>query len=146
MRIPLLALLTVTVLPLPAAAEIYRWVDADGVVHYSEAAPPEGNYQRVHPLTSLNGIDNGSAAAGQFLDATGKRDAEAAKARQAATQAKAEGAEKCAKARERIAFLQDNTAHRLMVKGADGQPARMTDDEFDKELKTAQQDQAKYCN
>jgi len=45
MRICTSLLLTVMVLPgwqsTAMAAEIYRWVDADGILHYSDAAPPE---------------------------------------------------------------------------------------------------------
>jgi hypothetical protein len=36
--VPLLLLLCAT----PAAAQVYRWVDAKGTVHYSNAAPPKG--------------------------------------------------------------------------------------------------------
>ncbi len=146
MRLPILTLLTVATLPLLAQADIYRWVDANGGVHFSESAPQQGNYQQLNPETSPTGADSGVTSAGKFLGDKGKRDAAAGKAQQVATQAKAESAEKCAKARERIANLEEKTAHRLMVKGPDGQPARMTDEQFDQELKTAQQNQAKFCN
>ena len=32
-----------------AAEEIYRWVDADGVVHYTQVAPRLGHWERVTP-------------------------------------------------------------------------------------------------
>ena len=47
--------------------------------------------------------------------------------------------------RERVSFLQDKTAHRLMTTGADGQPSRMTDEEFDAAVKDAQDAADKYC-
>ena len=38
---PLCLLLVLSAAPL-GAAEVYRWVDADGVVHFSDKAPPSG--------------------------------------------------------------------------------------------------------
>lgn len=37
--------------PVHAAEEIYRWVDAAGVIHYTQVAPREGEWQRVTPGT-----------------------------------------------------------------------------------------------
>jgi len=38
--------------PLPAVAEVYRWVDADGQVHYGERPPPQGARKIELPETS----------------------------------------------------------------------------------------------
>lgn len=48
--LPFLALLLALTLPGTATASaIYRWVDAEGVVHYSSVAPRGVDYQRVDP-------------------------------------------------------------------------------------------------
>jgi hypothetical protein len=39
-------------LSLPAAAEVYRWVDADGKVHYSGSPPPQGGQLIELPATA----------------------------------------------------------------------------------------------
>ncbi|MGH8560929.1 MAG: DUF4124 domain-containing protein, partial [Nevskiales bacterium] len=39
----------VLAIPAFASAELYKWVDADGQIHYSERAPSEGPYETVRP-------------------------------------------------------------------------------------------------
>jgi hypothetical protein len=129
-------------LPLTAAAEIYKWTDASGVVHYSQNPPPQGSYKNVTPdLPPLSGGGAGGAAGGRHAAPAGT-----SSGGDSALQAKADNEERCAKARERISFLQEKTAHRLFVTGDDGQPARMTDDQFDTQMKDAQSAADKYCS
>ena len=40
---------TFTASPVGSAEKIYRWVDADGVVHYTQVAPRQGQWERVTP-------------------------------------------------------------------------------------------------
>lgn len=127
------------------AQQIYRWVDSGGVVHFSQTPPAEGNYQNVtsslpQPTTYAPGT-----AAGGKAQRPPPRDA-GAEHDQQALQAKADNEERCAKARERVTFLSDKTAHRLFVTGDNGQPARMTDEQFQQEMKDAQDAVDKYCN
>jgi hypothetical protein len=136
-----LALLLLS-LPLSAAAQIYKWTDANGQVHYSQNPPAQGSYKDVTPdLPQLSGgaaaVTTGKRAAAQGSSSSGG---------QAQLQAKADNEERCAKARERISFLQEKTAHRLYVTGDDGQPARMTDEQFTSQLKDAQDAADKYCS
>ena len=53
MRILLLAsaflLLATALPPAGAAQEVYRWVDADGLVHFTQTAPRDRPYERVAP-------------------------------------------------------------------------------------------------
>jgi hypothetical protein len=124
-------------LPLAAAAQqIYKWTDANGVVHFSQNPPADGSYENVTP----NLPPPGSAPKYHVNDQTG-----AAHSDPQATQASADNEERCAKARERVAFLEDKTAHRLFTTGADGQPSRMTDEEFDSAVKDANDAAQKYC-
>lgn len=113
----------------PAAAAVYRWVDAAGVVHYSESPPDHGNYDRLNISTGSSGVHVG------VDDLSGKP--AASTTAEGGIAAKAQDAERCAKARERIQVLEQTTAHRLMVTGADGQPARMTDEQYNAALSDA---------
>jgi hypothetical protein len=133
-------------LPLAASAQIYKWVDEKGEVHFSQNPPLQGNYEDVTPQspasgTSTEGSSRATAKAASHSSSSGGDD----RAAQQAMQARADNEERCAKARERVSFLQEKTAHRLFVTGDDGQPARMTNDQFDQELKDAQDAVNKYC-
>lgn len=141
---PAWAILLVCAAPLLASAEqIYRWVDSAGVVHFSQTPPAEGNYQNVtsslpQPTTYSPGpLPGGKAPRPMQHEGAADRDQ--------ALQAKADNEERCAKARERVSFLSDKTAHRLFVTGDNGQPARMTDEQFQQEMKDAQDAVGKYC-
>ncbi|MFI4981078.1 MAG: DUF4124 domain-containing protein [Nevskiales bacterium] len=135
-----IALFLLCSLPLAASAQIYKWTDANGQVHFSQNPPKEGNFQDVTPQLPVSGATSGGAA-----PAKRRQNAAAPPTNDTALQAKADNEERCAKARERISFLQEKTAHRLFVTGDDGQPARMTDDQFDQQLQDAQDAASKYC-
>lgn len=135
-----IALLLLCSLPLAASAQIYKWTDANGQVHFSQNPPKDGNFQDVTPQLPVSGATSGGAA-----PAKRRQSAAATTTNDAALQAKADNEERCAKARERISFLQEKTAHRLLVTGDDGQPARMTDEQFDQQLQDAQDAASKYC-
>jgi len=52
----LLLLLAMLALPLAAAADIYRWTDAQGKVHYSDSPPPEAKAKQVKiKINSIEG-------------------------------------------------------------------------------------------
>lgn len=131
-------------LPLAASAQIYKWTDANGQVHFSQNPPQQGNFQDVTPQLPVSGAATGSAPAKRRVRSASAGSSDDAAQQQ--LQAKADNEERCAKARERISFLQEKTAHRLFVTGDDGQPARMTDDQFDQQLKDAQDAAGKYCS
>lgn len=136
-------------LPLAPAlsAEVYKWVDANGVTHYTQDPPERGTqFQRITPQlpppTPAPGID--SLRRSQ-RDAD-SRDAEANKTREAGLKLKAETLERCAKARERMSFLQEKTARRLFRTGPDGEQVRYTQEDFDAEVKKAQDGIDQNCN
>jgi hypothetical protein len=128
-------------LPLAASAQIYKWTDANGQVHFSQNPPKTGAYSDVTPTEPASGTEMGPKPAAR----SAPRGSSSGGGSQANLQARADDAERCAKANERISYLQEKTAHRLMVTGDDGQPARMTDEQFDEQLKDAQDAASKYC-
>ncbi|GAC1624475.1 MAG: DUF4124 domain-containing protein [Nevskia sp.] len=142
-----LVLVLLCVLPTGAAvsAEIYRWVDAGGGVHFSQDPPSDRPYQRVTPqlapATPAPHVESLRKAQRSAEDA----ESESNKTRSAGLKLKAETLERCAKARERLSYLQEKTAHRLFKTGPDGQPARYTDEEFNAEIKKAQGEADQTC-
>ena len=131
-------------LPLAASAQIYKWTDANGQVHFSQNPPKTGNYSDVTPQLPVSGTSTGGSSSPR-PSGSGGASAPSAPSQQA-MQAGADNAERCAKANERISFLQEKTAHRLYVTGDDGQPARMTEEQFGQQLKDANDAAAKYCD
>jgi hypothetical protein len=138
--------LVLVLLPLSAAAQIYRWTDASGQVHFAQKPPATGDYQLLHPElpppTPAPGVD----AIRRRAQGYAQEDADRQKSRRVLLQAQADKAERCAKVRERIAYLEQSTAHRLFKTGDDGQPARLTEAEFQERLDDARSAAAKYCD
>lgn len=137
-------------LSLPAGAalagEIYRWVDSGGVLHFTEDPPAARPYQRVTPqLPPPTPAPHVDSLRESQRSAEGRAVDTASTTREAGLRLKAETLERCAKARERIGFLQEKTAHRLFKTGPDGQPARYTDEEFQAELGKAKTEAEQNC-
>lgn len=64
-------LLVLLSLALPAGAEIYRWTDAQGKVHYSDSPPPEAQAKQVK--IRINSIE-GPAVVSTLKDAPKAKD------------------------------------------------------------------------
>jgi len=126
-------------LPLLAAAQIYRWVDPNGQVHFSQNPPASGHYEEVTPPPSYN-TPSANVSAGVKPAFSSHTDGNPN------LKVKADNAERCAKARERVSFLEQKTASRLFKTGDDGQPSPLTQDEFDQQLNDAKAAGSKYCN
>jgi hypothetical protein len=140
-------LILVASLPLAAAADqIYRWVDKDGMTHFSSQPPASGDYKRITPSLPPTDAAPGIDAMRQRAQSIDSDNSKVAKARQDALKAKAEDAEKCAKARERISYLDEHPAHRLYTVGADGTESRMTDEQYDADMAQAKAIAADSCN
>lgn len=128
-----------------AAAEIYRWVDKDGITHFSQDPPAGAPYQRVTPQVAPATPAPHVESLRNAQQSAERQSAEVNKTREAGLKLRAETLERCAKARERITFLEEKTARRLFKTGPDGQPARYTDEEFDVELKKAKGEADQSC-
>ena len=130
-------------LPLAASAQIYKWTDPNGQVHFSQNPPKTGVYTDVTPTAPVSGTEMGPKPPPRFAPHDGA--SSGGGAAQASLQARADNAERCAKANEHISYMQEKTARRLFVTGDDGQPSRMTDEQFDEQLKDAKAAADKYC-
>lgn len=161
---PRFALIALLLLPAFASAQeatVYRWVDASGQVHFAQVPPASGKYDVIQGHRApapTPGAESGtdSAAATErandqrtrnqrFIEEAEARRKAEAEAKQKARTEKAEAEQKCAKARERVTFLEERTARRLATLADDGNYARMPEDEFLKRLDEAKQAVATDC-
>lgn len=68
-RIPAIVLVALVLCVAPAhATRTYKWVDEDGVTHYSQYPPPEGEAQIIEPSI---GVPSGTTGAEGSSDGTG---------------------------------------------------------------------------
>lgn len=125
-------------LPLLAAAAVYRWVDADGVVHFSQSAPVGQGAERIQPDVPPPTSAPAQKGMVQFSRTYEAQQTRQDKVREVALKRKAQRAEACAKARDRVSALEAATAHRLFVPDPGGGRHRMTEPEFERHLAAAQ--------
>lgn len=138
------ALLSVSAfLPQQTRGEVYRWVDESGQVHYSDRPPAvEAEAYSVPPP---NAAQSDPAAVKNFYEEQRRKreEREAKRAEQSAQRQLA--AEQCDQARERLKLLDERPPNRLMVTGPDGQPARMTTEQWNERRAKAQAGIDKNC-
>lgn len=142
----LASLLLTLCLPITGvAAEVYGWVDANGVKHFSQDAPPKGQPFKRIPVAESSPAVESQGTVGGAAKKTDSTLGGGPKTREAGLKLKAETLERCAKARERISFLEEKTARRLFRNGPDGEPVRYTDEDFSAELNKARELEAANC-
>jgi hypothetical protein len=149
MRVLLLAL----ALALPAAAaagQLYRWVDKDGTVRYSDLPPPAGTQSRTLNVPGSAPADSGGSSGAPSLKereaAFEKRQQEQKKAAEkAAAEAQQQAIKEanCRQARESLAVL--NTGQRIMQVDAQGNQYYPDDAQRAQETQKAQQAVREWC-
>ncbi len=154
--IALLAGLLLTALP--SAAEIYRWVDKDGKVQYSDKPPPEdATKSGTRKIDTKPAVDTGkSAEAGkgpttQDLEADFKKRRLAAREKEEAEDKKAKEAEKdaetrkerCTRARNKLRSMQEGV--RVFDYDAKGERVYATEDETKAMMEREQKNIAEFC-
>lgn len=130
-----------------ATDEIYKWVDEDGVTHYS-ARPPEGvEYQRM-----TTDADRATARTGASSTREGERPEEDDRATgdlpQLAEIAAEEPdpelvAERCEQARNNLNWLTQRT--RISVEGEDGELRRLSEEERQAQIQENQAFIDEWC-
>ena len=140
------ALLLPLLLALPglASAEIYRSVDAQGRVTYSQTPPKNGTAEKVTPRVSP-GKPGELEALQRQMEALDKERGEAAQ-KAAEQQAKtAERDQACAEAKARLLLLAQNNPNRLMSRNDKGEVERWTMERHDEQRRQAEQLAADTC-
>lgn len=132
------------------AATVYRWVDAEGRVHYGQTPPARGEAQALQTREPRPASPPVAAPApvepGRFLQQAEERRAAEQAARQEEARRKAESAQRCSEARTRLAALEEATPRRLLVTTAEGQSARMTEEEWNRRRQQAADAIAADCS
>lgn len=124
---------------------IYKWVDVEGVVHYTARPPDDIDYEEVgvetrEPVDSATG--GGEMASGEQEAKAGKTPPE--QPEMETTEPDPEVvAERCAQARENIENL--NQRANLLIRGEDGERRPITDEERQQILEEAQQFIDEWC-
>jgi hypothetical protein len=142
----------------PAFAQMYKWVDADGNVHYSDQPPPAKGVkeQRTIPKpAAATPAQGAAAAAGQNRPKTPaeqemefrKRRLEAAEA-EAKRQKEAEESDQkrrnCEQAKARVAMLQNGG--RIVKASPTGEQIYLDDADIARELVEARKIADSWCN
>lgn len=129
---PLTALLLMSLVALPAAAgTVYKWKDASGQVHYTQTPPPEGAVREPAQRSTQAAVQPGVTLSAPAPAAPPAQTGKPPEVKGAAAVETAEAkAKRCSEARERVAFLEERTAYRLMIEQPDGSSSRMTEEEF----------------
>ena len=160
---PALSLVALGLLALavPASADLYKWVDAEGKVHYSDQPPPPNAKPQKAPAAPRTPAPAAAPAAegkAAAAPATGpktaaeqemefrKRRVEAAEAeakRQQEAQAAAEKQRNCQQAMNRVAVLQ--TGGRITKAGPNGEQTYLGDSEIASELVEARRVADSWC-
>ena len=147
----LLASLVTTATDAAAQDTIYRWVDEDGVVHYTDQPNDKAGSEIVSIRDEDIDSSEASAAPAEASDAQPqgpsvaqqRREARAEKRRQAAEQQAAID-EGCAQRRQLVASLEPSP--RVMVENEDGTVTRMDDNARLEMLAEAKAYIAEKCN
>ncbi|HEY0289190.1 MAG TPA: DUF4124 domain-containing protein [Pseudomonas sp.] len=110
----LAATLALAVNPLTQAAQIFKWVDAQGVTHF-DAQPPAG--QQVQEIDTQKPVPAPPPASQPSPDPKGEQQTVDAKVKKQVAAQEAKRAEYCATARTNLALFQNNPRVREEVNG-----------------------------
>jgi len=130
------------------AETVYRWTDADGIVHYGSAPPPGAEAERIDLTTPDPGP---SAPTGEGASATDGGESAAADAttddataEPAAAQPQPLTAEQCEQL-EHNRMLLESQPGGLLIEGEDGEPRRMPNDERERRLEETEAMLDEHC-
>ncbi|MDF3931994.1 DUF4124 domain-containing protein [Pseudomonas citronellolis] len=130
------------------AAQVYKWVDAQGVTHFG-AQPPQGTTAtsvdtKVAQPPSGFPLPPKAAAAALEPSAADKQKAADEKVREQVAQQEAERVRYCDTLRTNLAQLKNNP--RVRVSGDDGEMRRIPEEERQARITQTEQDLQKNCN
>jgi hypothetical protein len=131
--------------PVLAAAQVYRWVDDRGQVHYSQTPPPGRTAQQIGAPPPPQASPNQESLNQSLKDASDAAPKQKAEAdRIAQNQASLE--QYCNQTREQLAFLDAQTARRLTTTDDKGDVARMTEEQFQQRRNELLKGLGERCN
>lgn len=122
------------------AAQIYKWVDAQGVTHF-DATPPAG--QQIAPIDIQRPPLSGSVAAQPSPEPDARQRAIDDKVKQQVSDAEAKRNAICEVMRNNLAQLKNNPRVRVPTEGG---LKRLTEEERQARIAESEKSIADYCN
>ena len=141
--LPLALLLCLSLPSQVRAGEVYRWIDDSGQVHFSDV-PRVDRYQSYDP-PSDNAVQFGTEGAEDFFANQARARDERARLKSENKAQRAQAAQQCQQASDRLRFLSERSPNRILITGEDGQPARMTVEQWNEQRAQEQGLVTKYC-
>lgn len=135
--------------PAVMAAQVYKWVDAQGITHFG-AQPPEGanaatvNTNTAQPKASSNFPPPAATKPTLPPSEDEKQKAADEKVRQEVAQQEAERAKQCEQERTNLAQLKNNP--RVRVEDGNGEVRRITEEERQARIASSEKNLRENCN
>lgn len=121
-----------------AAKKFYKWVDDQGVVHYS-ATPPNG--QKSSVITTYN--RRGTPAPNQTTGKPGETNKETEAPQKQETKEQIKDPKLCASAKKNLEVIETN--HRIRLRGEDGKMKMLSAEEKEAQKKNSEQIASDHC-
>ena len=146
-RAIILLVMTCAAASVPAAdkQQVYKWTDANGVVHFSDAPPPS-DAKNVESLRLAGGTTTAAGAADQPKDAAAVNSAAASAAPATASPPPpnaTDDATLCKQSRANLELLQSKTP--VGIAGADGKAQVLDDKAREIQIVNAKQAISRFC-
>lgn len=140
--IPLIASVLLAASTCPSAAQIYKWVDANGITHF-DAQPPAGqNAQPVQINAPQPATPPGESQGAQPAPPDNQQRAVDARVRKQVQDQQRQNDDYCEQARTNLAQLKNNPRLRMEV---EGEMRRLTEEERQKQITVTQQGINENC-
>jgi len=141
----LLAVMLVASTAFAGSGQVYKWTDAQGVVHYSDAPPPttQSNVQTVRVTGGDRPHDVTSASSSTESNDSQQQPGQTQVAQNTPPGAAVDHSKDCATARSNLELLQSK--FQVTVNGADGKPVQLDDKARQVQLAAANAQVAVYC-
>lgn len=124
-----------------ASAQVYKWTDASGTVHYSESAPPAGTrFTRIHTSGNADPVAPPPADESPALPATASTDNEAKKPMADTPENRTR---LCGSLETNLAALK--TTGPVVVMDQTGTPRKLDDEQRQQQLQVTQTQYQQYC-
>ena len=133
------------VLALPAMAEMYKWVDENGNVHYTQERPPPGTQgETLKPPPPVNSevAEKQLESRQELLNEAREGRTKSAEEARKASEDQAFNVENCRRAKQTVAAYQVPNA---LVEQPDGSRKRYTEDERQKGLAESEARVNEFC-
>ena len=131
-----------------AAAEIYKWVDEEGVTHYTQQPPPASQASRVDVTgpgeAEIEREQRAMEQTAAELEAAREQRRESAREEARAERQEARRAQQCAQLRENIETLADR--RRLRVRDGEGRVRRLSEEERRQRLAERRAELDEHCD